>query len=114
MLSRDEILSKTKLKTKTVTVPEWGGDVLVSEMSGTGRDAWEQTLQDRDPQGRLISPRAKLVIATVVDESGACLFTDKDTELIGKLSASSLISICNVAQKLNRLMSDDLDELAKN
>jgi hypothetical protein len=114
MLTRDEILSKTKLKTKTVAIPEWGGDVLVSEMSGTGRDAWEQTLQDRDPQGRLVSPRAKLVIATVVNESGDCLFTDKDTEQIGKLSASSLIAICNVAQKLNKLMAEDLEEAAKN
>ena len=114
MLTRDEILSNTKLKTQAVTVKEWGGEVLVSEMSGQQRDAWEQTLQDRDPHGRLVSPRAKLVIATVVNEAGECLFTDKDTEQIGKLSASSLIAICNVAQKLNKLMAEDLEEAVKN
>jgi hypothetical protein len=114
MLTRDEILSKTKLKTQAVAVPEWGGDVLVSEMSGNGRDAWEQTLQVRDDMGRLVSPRAKLVIATVVNETGECLFTDKDTEQIGKLSAASLIAICNVAQRLNKLMAEDLEEAAKN
>jgi hypothetical protein len=114
MLSRDEILSKTNLKTQTVSIPEWAGDVIVSEMSGAQRDAWEQTLQDRDSMGRLISPRAKLVIATVVNEAGECLFTDKDTEQIGKLSAASLIAICNVAQRINKLMADDLEEAAKN
>lgn len=114
MLTRDEILSKTKLKTQVVSVPEWGGDILVSEMSGTKRDAWEQTLQDRDSKGHLVSPRAKLLIATVVDETGECLFTEKDTDQIGKLSASSLIAICNVAQKLNKLMAEDLEESVKN
>lgn len=114
MLSRDEILSKTKLKTQVVNVKEWGGDVIVSEMSGAQRDAWEQALQDRDGKGRLVSPRAKLVVATVVNEAGECLFTDKDVEQIGKLSASSLIAICNVAQKLNKLMAEDLEEAAKN
>lgn len=114
MLSKDEILSKTKLRTQVVSVPEWGGEVIVSEMSGSTRDEWEQSLQVRDSNGHLISPRAKLVIATVVDEGGNCLFSDKDTEQIGKLSASSLIAICNVAQRLNKLLAEDLEEAKKN
>lgn len=114
MLTRDEILSKTKLKTQVVAVPEWGGEIIISEMSGDQRDAWEQTLQVRDDMGRLVSPRAKLVIATVVNEAGDPLFTDKDTAQIGKLSSASLIAICNVAQKLNKLMAEDLEEAAKN
>jgi hypothetical protein len=114
MLTREEILSKTKLKTQSVEVKEWAGSVLVSEMSGAQRDAWEQTLQERDSLGRLISPRAKLVIATAVNETGDPLFTEKDTDAIGKLSAASLIEICNVAQKLNKLMAEDLEEATKN
>jgi hypothetical protein len=114
MLSRDEILSKTSLKKQTVHVPEWGGSIIVSEMNGAARDEWEQSLQDRDSKGRLISPRAKLIIATVVDEAGNRLFTDADTEQIGKLSSSSLIMICDVAQKLNKLLGEDLDEAKKN
>lgn len=114
MLSRNEILSKTILKRQAIYVPEWEGEVLVSEMNGASRDEWEQSLQDRDSKGRLISPRAKLIIATVVDEAGSRLFTDADTEQIGKLSSSSLIMICDVAQRLNKLLGEDLDEAKKN
>ncbi len=114
MLSRDEILSKTSLKKQIVSVPEWGGEIYVSEMSGQARDEWEQSLQERNSNNQLVSPRAKLVIATVVDENGNRLFTDKDTEQIGKLSAVSLSNICVVAQKLNKLLADDLDEAKKN
>jgi hypothetical protein len=114
MLTRDEILAKTSLKKQTVHVPEWAGDVIVSEMNGASRDEWEQSLQDRDSKGRLISPRAKLVIATVVDEAGNRMFTDKDTDAISKLSSSSLIMICDAAQKINKLLGEDLDEAVKN
>lgn len=114
MLTRDQVLANTKLQTQSVFIKEWNGEVLVSEMSGSARDEWEQSLQDRDSKGRLISPRAKLVIATVVDESGNCLFTDKDTDQIGKLSAVSLMRICDTAQKLNKLMAEDMEEAKKN
>lgn len=113
MLSRDEILSKTGLKKQTVSVPEWGGEVIVSEMTGAARDAWEQGLQSRDSKGRLVSPRANLVIATVVDDKGERLFSDDDVEKVGNLSASSLTRICNVAQELNSLRADDLDTAKK-
>jgi hypothetical protein len=114
MLSRDEILSKTSLKKQTVQVPEWGGCVLVSEMNGEARDRLEMALQKKDASGHIISPRAKLVIATVVDEAGNRLFTDNDSEAVGKLSSSSLDIICEVAQKLNGLLGEDLDEAKKN
>lgn len=114
MLSRDEILSKTQLKRQAVTVPEWNGDVLVSEMSGAARDAWEQSLQERDGKGRVINPRAKLVVATVIDEKGDRLFNDSDIEAVGKLSNNSLSAICDVAQRLNKLLGDDLERAEKN
>ena len=114
MLTREEILSKTKLKTQAVDVPEWGGSILVSEMNGAGRDAWEQSLTERDSKGRVANPRAKLVVATVVDESGNRLFSDADIDAIGKLSSRSLTAICDVAQRLNMLLSDDLERAEKN
>lgn len=114
MLSRDEILSKTKLRRETVNVPEWGGDVLVGEMSGASRDSWEQSLQERDNKGRIINPRAKLVVATVIDENGNKLFNDSDIDAVGRLSNTSLMAICDVAYRVNKLLSDDLDRAEKN
>lgn len=114
MLTREEILSKTDLKKEVVNVPEWGGDVFVSEMSGATRDRWEQGLQERNSKGKLIASRAKLVVATVVDENGNPMFEEKDIEELGKLSAVSLENICDVALRINKLMTDDLENAKKN
>lgn len=114
MLKREEILAKTDLKKETVTVAEWGGDVLVSEMSGTMRDNWEQSLIEKDAAGKRVSPRAKLVAFTVIDEKGERLFKDDDVALIGNLSSSSLEEVCAVAMRLNGLGSDAVDKSKKN
>ncbi len=114
MLKREEILSKTALKTEIVPVPEWGGEVIVSEMSGTARDAWEQALRDKDAKGKVIAPRAKLVAFTVVDENGSRIFKDDDIEAIGKLSSESLGKICDVALRLNGLGEEGIEAATKN
>jgi hypothetical protein len=114
MLTREEILSKTKLKTETVNVPEWGGPVFVSEMTGEARERWELSLQEKDEKGRRVNLRANLIIATVVDASGNNVFLDDDAEIIGKLSANSLLSICDVAQRLNGLREEDVKRAEKN
>ncbi len=41
------------LPRETVSVPEWGGEVLVRTMSGTDRDAFEASLLEKD--GRMTS-----------------------------------------------------------
>lgn len=112
MLSKDQILSNVKLKTETVNVPEWDGDVIVSEMNGAGRDAFEQAITEKDKAGRLINPRAKLIAATVVDEKGDLLFSQDDLSAIGKLSYKVIDRICEVAQRLNGMRDVDV-EIAK-
>ena len=114
MLNREEILSKVSLKKETVLIEAWGGEVIVSEMSGAMRDSWEQSLTQKDSSGRLISPRAKMVLFSVVDENGVRVFKDDDLEAIGKLSSPALERICEVATRLNGLGSDDVEKSKKN
>jgi hypothetical protein len=114
LMTREEILSKSVLKSAIVSVPEFGGDIRVTEMSGAMRDAWEQSLQERDASKRMVSPRAKLVVATAVDDNGNALFTDKDVDRVSKLSSKALDRICNAAQRLNKLMAEDLESSEKN
>ena len=114
MLNREEILAKTSLKIEAVTIEDWGGEVLVSEMSGTSRDAWEQSIREKDASGKIVSPRAKLITFTVVDEKGDRIFKDSDIEAIGKLSSSSLEKICIAAMRLNGLGADEIDKAKKN
>lgn len=114
MLTREDILSKTSLKTEKVFVEEWAGDIIVSEMSGSMRDGWEQSIRERDPSGKLISPRSKLVVFTVVDEQGCRIFKDDDIDAIGKLSSATLEKICLVAMRLNGLGAEEISKAKKN
>ncbi len=114
MLTREEILEKTSLKTESVTIEEWGGDIIVSEMSAGARDAWEQSIREKDASGNIVSPRAKLILFTVVDEMGARLFKDSDVEAIGRLSSASLEKACVVAMRLNGLGTDEINKAKKN
>jgi hypothetical protein len=116
-LNRDQILEASDLKTETVEVPEWGGDVIVARMSGAARDAWESGLIIRD--GKKVTPnmenmRARLVAATVVDEAGNALFTEKDVAALGRKSGAALDRICKVAQRINGLTDKELEDAKGN
>lgn len=108
-MNRDQIASAKDLKRETVFVEEWGGDVIVSEMDGTARDAWEQELANREKGQNLKNPRARLVVATLVDEQGQRIFADQDIDVVGSKSAKALDKVCKVAMRLNGLGSQDLE-----
>jgi hypothetical protein len=40
ILNREAILGAVDLKKELVKVPEWGGEVYISMMTGEARDAW--------------------------------------------------------------------------
>ncbi len=116
-LSRHQILSATKLKAETVEVPEWGGSVIVREMTGTERDAWEAEIVAAgglQAAGAMKNARAKLAVRTVVDDEGKRLFTDNDIEVVGRLSATALDSVFMVAARLSGLTAKDMEALEGN
>jgi hypothetical protein len=116
-LNRDQILEASDLKTVVVSVPEWGGDVIVATMTGEARDAWEQSLVVQEggkSRTNLDNIRARLVMSTVVDEGGNRLFSEKDLALLGRKSSAALERVCKAAQKLNGLTNEDVEQLTGN
>jgi len=113
LLNKEAILGADDLKKEIVSVPEWGGEVMISAMTGAARDEWEQALVE-SKSANLSNLRARLVAATAMDEAGNRLFTGADVEALGKKSGAALERCVRAAQKLNRLTQSDLDELAKN
>jgi len=116
-LTRDQILQVQDIVTEDVPVPEWGGTVRVRGLSGHERDAFEAGIVQ--PSGRTIrytleNLRARLVALSVVDESGARLFSAADVVALGRKSAAALERVYNVAQRLAGLSNQDVEELAKN
>lgn len=115
-LSKAEILSANDLPSEDVDVPEWGGVVRIRTMSGTERDAMEQSLlgPDGKPTRNTRGLRARVVALTAIDEEGNRLFTEGEAEQLGTKSAAALSRLFDAAAKLNGLTSSDVEQLAKN
>jgi hypothetical protein len=117
-LTREVILAKRALKQETVDVPEWGGTVIVQELTGAERDAFEascvQKRGKRSYDTNFANLRAKLVVQTVHSADGPRLFADSDVDAVGQLSAAALNRLFEVAQRLSGMTNEDVEELAGN
>ena len=117
MLTKDQILKANDLVTQEVDVPEWGGVVTVKGMTGTERDSFEQAIietKGNSTKANLANIRARLCALTMVDDKGERLFADSEMRMLGNKSAKALDKVFAVAQKLNGMSPDDVEELAKN
>jgi len=83
-------------------------------MTGRERDSFEQGLLLGKGKVNLENVRARLCALTVVDDTGARLFKDKDVTELGNKSAAALDRVYEVAQRLNRISGEDVEELEKN
>ncbi len=110
-LNKAAILAADDLPRESVTVPEWGGEVLVRTMTGTERDAFESSLLEKDK--RMENMRARLVSLTLCDETGERMFSDDEVTALGKKSAIALDRVFAVAQRLNGIGAGAVDT-AKN
>ena len=122
LLTKDEILRADDLRLERVEVPEWGGEVLLRTMTGTERDAFEAELVEGREQGgggvgriNYRNLRARLLALCTVGEDGARLFsTPEDVAALGGKSAGALDRLFKVAQRLNGLSAQEVDDLTKN
>jgi len=115
-LTRDEILGADDLKTESVKVPEWGGTVMVRELTGAERDAWEASVVKTNGTKVTIDSqnmRAKLAALCIVGDDGKRVFTEKDTIKLGAKSATALDRVTDVARRLSRIGEDELEDLGK-
>jgi len=116
-LSREQILKVDDLQFEDVEVPEWGGVVRVRGLTGTERDAFEESIIDqRGKKTRVVMAnlRAKLVAQSIVDEDGRRLFSERDVGALGEKSAAALQRVFNAAQRLSGISDEDVEELVKN
>jgi len=114
MLTRDQILAARQLPRETVAVPEWGGDVIVSVMSGTDRDAWEGEIARGGKEDFFRNARARLAARCVIDEAGSKLFTDADVDQLGALNWIALERVTKAAQRLNKLTDAEMEDIKGN
>ena len=117
ILTKAQILSSKDSKTETVSVPEWGGEVIIKLMSGAEKDAWEEECygnREPDEQKKFRNVRATLAAFIIVDDAGKQLFTVEEIEKLGEKSRTALDRIWARGSKLNKLSKSDIEELSKN
>ena len=114
VLSKDQILQADDLKKETVDTPEWGGDVLVRELRGRERDAFEEGSMDKQRNVSMKNMRARLVAMSAINEEGERLFTAAEATQLGDKSATALNRLFEVCCRLSGITSDDVEKLEKN
>lgn len=116
LLTRDQIVDADDRKYDTVECPEWGGEVRLRSITGTQRDAYEESvIQDngRDRKVNLRNARAKLIILCAVDEDGRLLFTKEDLGSLGRKNAAPIDRLFDACRKLAGMSPEDVDKLTE-
>jgi len=114
ILGKKDILDCNDRSTITVYVPEWGGDVIISLMSASDMDSYEDSLIEGKGKINIKNARAKLLAAVLVDEEGNQIFTTKDVTALGKKSTKAVAKIYKAAMQFNSLTEEELESLIKN
>lgn len=122
-LKRESILKQRALPTEKVMCPEWADAdtppedayVIVRTLTGHERDAWEKSLtvgKGHKAKVSLDDIRAKLAVATCVDDEGRPIFTgESDIAELSQRTCLPLSRVFDAASKLNGLSKEDVDEL---
>lgn len=113
---RDRFFAIPKLPTEPCNLPGFEpGELRVRGMTAGERDRFETSWpKNEDGSVRIEKARAKLVVACVVDASGACVFTEDDIDRIDAMDAAVIAPIAQVARKLSGLDAEAVEEAVKN
>lgn len=120
-------LEQLPRKKEDVAIEELDRLYTVREMSGTERDTFEiSTFKEKDGVDKDGKPtrirtvdtkylRARLVGLCLVDEAGARLYGDNETKVLSDtVGASAIDRLFKVAQKLNGLEGEAVEDATKN
>jgi hypothetical protein len=106
LLDKTSILGVKDLKKETVSVPEWGGDVVIQEMSALVRDRLSaETMKDGVFEGQ--NYFAKTLVRSITGDDGSLIFSEADEELLAGKSPVVLARLFKVASRLNGVMDED-------
>ncbi|MCM1972333.1 phage tail assembly chaperone [Streptomyces sp. G1] len=117
-MGADDILGADDVVIEPVTVPEWGGRVvLVRGLSGEERDAWEASIRKIRPslskkgEQEIVvdqtNARAKLLVKCIVRADGSRVFTDQQAPALGRKNGKALDRLYDVATRLSGLSDDE-------
>ena len=129
VLTKNDIFKVEDIVKEYVDIPEWNGGVYIKVLSGEERDSFEEGMFKSNDMGdftrNLENMRAKLIAFAAVDVNNKSIFDSTlkydiqgklygDIADLGKKSSIVLDRMYIVAQRLNKLRKEDIEDLTKN
>jgi len=112
---RDKILQSQDLKEIKMHIDEWDVDLIIRELTGSQRDAWEESRLDKKGNIVVKDTRSRLAVLSIIDpETNKPAFTLQDLDAVGTKSANVLQRIFDVVVDLNFASAESIEEEAKN
>lgn len=109
MLSKNAILACDDRNVKTVSVPEWGGDVGIRVLSGLERDLFEALFTEKKTD----LFKVKFVACSLCDDKGDRLFTDAEVKALAEKSGKVINRLFDECWLHSSVSEEALDEAGK-
>lgn len=128
LLNRNQILEAKDIKTKVIPVPEWGGEVIIKQLSAKEynditmnmvnirkmaakqlslKKNVDENLEDAINEIAIKNQKILLIIKSIVDENMKPLFTEADMELIYQKNTNVIDKIITEIEAFNSVSTED-------
>jgi len=117
ILTKADILGAEDFAKETHEVKEWGGSVMLRTLSGKERDEFEARISKASKDGKSIDIRglkALLLSLALIDGDGNLLFESAEADQLNLKSSKPINDLFEIAQRMNGIGQDAVDELVKN
>lgn len=131
LLNRNQILEAKDIKTKIISVPEWGGDIMIKQLSAKeynditmnmvnirkmaakqlSKRNSDENLEDAINEIAIKNQKILLLIKSIIDENMKPLFTEADLELLYQKNTNVIDKIIAEIEELN---ANSIEETKKN
>lgn len=112
LLTKEQLLAKRERKYREVDIPELGGHVRIRSLKSKEITTWQTSMMDKHGNPdvkRIKESRERLVMLSVVDDSGNLVFGRDDLESLNNLENSIIDRIAVAAHDLNGIDETDYE-----
>ncbi|MBC8587112.1 MULTISPECIES: hypothetical protein [Tissierellales] len=126
LLSRSQILEAQDIKTKKINVPEWGGEIMIKQLSAKENDdivmnmvnvkkmaakqlskKSNENYEEAVNEVAIKNQKIMMIVKSVVDENMKQLFTEADIELLATKNTSVIEKVYAEIVEFNDSVLED-------
>ncbi len=111
LLTKAQIFACEDIRSKIVSVPEWGGDMKIRTLSIADQIEFEKSNKNKKHDSDAIFTMLTLCC---VNEEGNRMFDKQDLEALQSKSSAAILRVFKECLDLNSLNDGDLEKQAKN